>query len=282
MSRVLAIAVFVVIFIVGLSVLIYPAVSDYYNSQRHVRTVEQYSKAVENLSERDYTGYLEAAREYNEGLSRKPNRFIMSQEEMDEYMGLLDPSGLGVMGMLEIEVINIRLPIYHGTGEGSLQAGLGHLEGSSLPVGGPGTHAVITGHRGLPSSTLLTNMDRVIIGDKFSVTVLSEKLTYRVDQIVTVLPNETSALAIVSGADYCTLVTCTPIGINTHRLLVRGHRVDNDEDDASYKGPTRIISDARVLKGARASLLLIVPAILVILAKLFIRLRKTYGRGKKL
>ena len=282
MSRVLAIAVFVVIFIAGLSVLIYPAVSDYYNSLQHVRTVEQYTRAVENLSERDYSSYLEAAREYNEGLLRKPNRFIMSSEEMDEYMGLLDPSGLGVMWMLEIDVINIKLPIYHGTGEGSLQAGLGHLEGSSLPVGGPGTHAVITGHRGLPSSTLLTNMDRVIIGDTFSVTVLSEKLTYRVDQIVTVLPNDTAALAIVSGEDYCTLVTCTPIGINTHRLLVRGHRVDNNEEEESYVRSTRLTSDARVLKGARASLLLIVPAILVILAKLFIRLRKTYGRGKKL
>jgi len=280
MRRVLIVALFVVIFLAGLSVLLYPVISDLFNSRKHTQTIQEYMHAVETLSEQDFTDLFEAAREYNEKLLRKPNRFQMSENELAEYMGLLDLAGLGVIGMLEIEEIDIHLPIFHGTNEGVLQIGLGHLEGSSLPVGGAGTHAVITGHRGLPSSTLLTNLDRLVIGDTFKVNVLNETFIYRADQIIIVEPHETAALAIDPNADYCTLVTCTPIGINTRRLLVRGHRVGGETDEVFVR-PAHIPSDARVLTDARAVLILIVPATIVILAVLFIRLRRVYGRGKE-
>jgi len=280
MRRVLAIVLFVVIFLVGLSVLLYPAVSDYYNSLRHGRAMDEYSTAVKRLSQQDYTELLEAADEYNKRLRQKPNRFILTEEESAEYRSLLNPSGIGIIGLLEIETIDIRLPIYHGTDEGVLQVGLGHLEGTSLPVGGPGTHAVITGHRGLPSSTLLTNLDRMMVGDTFIITVLGEKLIYKVDQMIIVLPHETAELAIIEGEDYCTLVTCTPYGINSHRLLVRGRRVSG-EDDEVFVGPAVIPSGARLLTGFRFALLLIVPATVVVLVKLFVRLRRIYGRGNK-
>jgi len=278
MRRVLTIALFAVIFLAGLSVLLYPVISDYYNSHGHVKAVNQYFDTVKNLNQRDYTELLEAANEYNRKLLKKPSRFIMSEEDLAEYKSLLNPVGSGIMGALEIETINISLPIYHGTNESVLQVGLGHLEGSSLPVGGPGTHAVITGHRGLPSSTLLTNLDRLIVGDIFVLNVLREKLIYRVEQITIVLPDDTTALAIVPDEDYCTLVTCTPYGINTHRLLIRGYRIEGDT--AEYIRPSRIPPDARILSGAIAALLIIIPTTLVVLVKLFIRLRRVYGRGK--
>jgi len=280
MRRVLTIALFVVIFLVGLAVMLYPAVSDYYNSRRHILAIDSYITAVKNLSLQDYDEMLQAAHDYNRRLLTKQNRFVLTEEDYSEYRGLLDPTGLGIMGTMEIEVINVRLPIYHGTNEGVLQIGLGHLEGSSLPVGGPGTHSVITGHRGLPSSTLLQRLDRIIPGDVFRISALGEKLAYRVDQIIIVKPHETSSLVIVPDADYCTIVTCTPYAINTHRLLVRGYRIANTEADV-YIRPSRIPPDARTLTGARAAMLLVVPVIFVELAILFIRLRRVYGRGKR-
>jgi sortase A len=204
----------------------------------------------------------------------------MTEDDLAEYMSLLNPLGLDAIGTLEIEVINVHLPIFHGTGEGVLQAGLGHLEGSSLPIGGQGTHAVITGHRGLPSSTLLTNIDRLVLGDTFKIHVLNEELTYKVDQILIVEPTDTTALAIFPDADYCTLVTCTPYGINTHRLLVRGHRVANEETEDNTQ-TKHILTEARVINRPIAALLIIVPATLAVLVILFIRLRRVYGRGKK-
>jgi len=280
MSRVLAIALFVVVFLVGLSILLYPVVSDYFNSLDQSRAIRQYFSSLENLSDRDYSELFEAAHEYNEGLLRKSNRFVMNAEELAEYMSLLNPTGMNIIGTLEIDVIDVHLPIYHGTDEGVLQIALGHLEGSSLPVGGLGTHAVITGHRGLPSSTLLTNLDRMAIGDTFKINVLRETLTYMVDQMIIVEPHETAELAIVAGSDYCTLVTCTPYGINTHRLLVRGRRVSSD-GSVMLDRPINVQSGARLLTDARAALILIVPAMLALLAILFIRLRRIYGRGNK-
>ena len=280
MRRALVVALFVVIFLVGLSILLYPVVSDYINSRSHTQTIHDYFEAIKTLDQQDFTELFKAAHEYNERLLRKPNRFIMTEEEIAEYKSLLNPLGLGAIGTLEIEEIDIHLPIFHGTDEGVLQAGLGHLEGSSLPVGGMGTHVVITGHRGLPSSTLLTNLDKLIVGDTFKVNVLNETLIYRVDQIIEVEPHETAALAIDPNADYCTLVTCTPYGINTHRLLVRGYRIDGDSAEVFVR-PERIPSEVRIFSNARAALLAIVPAAIVILAVLFIRLRRVYGRGKK-
>jgi len=280
MRRVLIIALFALIFIAGLSILLYPTVSDYINSLSQTRAVEEYFSVVKNLSERDYTELIEAARKYNEDLPRKPSRFTMTQEEDAEYRILLNPTGFGAIGTLEIDVIDIHLPIYHGTDESVLQIGLGHLEGTSLPIGGPGTHAVVTGHRGLPSSTLLTNLDRMEIGDTFRINVLNETLVYKVDQKVIVEPREMAELAIVAGAAYCTLVTCTPYGINRHRMLVRGKRVAGD--GTGLAGRLEFIpSGARVLTGARAALLLIAPTATTATIILFIRLRRIYGRGKR-
>jgi len=280
MRRILIIAILVFVFLVGLSVLLYPMVSDYYNSLRQIRAVEQYYREVTRLSELDYTTLLEDAHHYNEKLRLKASRFVMTAEELAEYRSLLDPGGQGAIGTLEIESIDINLPIYHGTDESVLQVALGHLEGSSLPVGGSGTHTVITGHRGLPSSTLLTNLDRLSIGDTFNLYVLGDTLTYMVDQTVTVLPHETEALAIESNADYCTLVTCTPYGINTHRLLVRGHRVET-VDTGAYTREARISSGGYILTGARSALLLIIPSSLAVITSLFVKLRRVYKRGNK-
>jgi len=279
MRRKLIVALFVIIFLTGLSVMLYPMVSDLINSQKQSDSVKQYFQVVESLSQQDFTEMFEAARQYNERLPRKPSRFSMTDDEQIEYRSLLNPAGLGAMGTLEIEILDIHLTIFHGTDEGVLQIALGHLEGSSFPVGGPGTHAVITGHRGLPSSTLLTNLDRLVIGDTFKINVLNETLIYRVDQTLIVEPHEMTELAIVPDADLCTLVTCTPYGINTHRLLVRGVRVESGGE--TFERPAQIPSGARVLTGARASLLLIIPAMVIVLAILFIRLRRVYGRGNK-
>jgi sortase A len=176
---------------------------------------------------------LEAARAYNDTLPGKFNRFYFSEDDRLEYYGLLNVADMGVIGTLEIGSISVMLPIYLGTDESVLQIGIGHFEGSSLPVGGAGTHSVITGHRGLPASTLLTNLDRVTIGEFFVVRVLNEVLVYQVDQILVVTPDNLSALEISPQMDYCTVITCTPYGINSHRLLVRGIRVDYEEAEAA-------------------------------------------------
>ena len=280
MGRVVIVVLFIVIFLGGLSFLLYPAISDYYNSIEHKKVVDHYNIVIENLSESDYSEILEAARMYNSMLASKPNRFKMTDDEKKVYESLLDPAGSGVMGMLEIEAIDIKLPIYHGTDVDVLQVGLGHLRGSSLPIGGSGTHAVITGHRGLPSSTLLTHLDRLIPGDTFIVNILGDTLIYMVDNMTIVLPQDTSELSIITGADYCTLLTCTPYGINTHRLLVRGHRIDSIETQIQQR-PSHIPSDAHVLADATAAIIIVIPTALAVLIILFIRLRRVYGRGKK-
>ncbi len=214
------------VFLLGLALLLYPTVSDCWNTFHASRAITRYTEQVAELDRERYAALWEAAREYNGRLAEKENRFLMSDEEREEYEGLLDVAGNGIMGYLEIPGIGCTLPIYHGTGEAVLQVGAGHLEGSSLPVGGAGTHCVLSGHRGLPSARLFTDLDRVAVGDRFSLRVLDETLCYEVDQILTVEPSDVDALAIEAGKDYCTLVTCTPYGINSHRLLVRGHRAE--------------------------------------------------------
>ena len=211
------------VFLVGLSLLLYPTVSDYWNSLHQSRAIASYAGQVAGLDDEVYEALWAEAEAYNETLPDKADRFNMSEEELEEYQTYLSVSGTNVIGYIEIDKIGCYLPIYHGTDESVLQVGVGHLEGSSLPVGGPGTHCVISGHRGLPSAKLFTDLDQMEVGDTFVLYVLDETLTYEVDQIRIVEPTEMSELAIVEGEDYCTLVTCTPYGINTHRLLVRGH-----------------------------------------------------------
>ncbi len=219
----------ILIFFAGLSLLLYPSVSDYWNSLHQSRAVAEYAEQVANLDEQLYNQLLEAARRYNQTQLEKENRYVVTEEEQAEYISKLNLTGNGIMGYIEIPGIGCSLPIYHGVGEAVLQVAVGHVEWSSLPVGGESTHCVVSGHRGLPSARLFTDLDKMALGDLFMIRVLNEVLTYEVDQILIVEPQQIDALAVEEGKDYCTLVTCTPYGINTHRILVRGHRVENQE-----------------------------------------------------
>ena len=232
MKRTLVNIFIVLIFLAGLSVLLYPSVSDYVNSLHASRAMASYDKAVESLEEEDYKQEWEAARDYNTYLTRYSGLGVAavteSEREDDPYKVLLNVGNDGIMGVINIPAIDVRLPIYHGTEEGTLQTAIGHYEGSSLPIGGESTHAILTGHRGLPSAKLFTDLDRLEVGDVFYIKVLGEILEYQIDQIETVLPHELDSLSITPGEDYVTLVTCTPYGINSHRLLVRGTRIEYD------------------------------------------------------
>lgn len=215
----------ILIFLVGLGFISYPTVSNLWNQAHQSRAIATYSKQVEKLDDSSNKEMLKAARKYNKELLKKADHWKLSKKDKKKYESLLDVSGTGIMGYIEIPKIDCSLPVYHGTDEGALQIAIGHLEGSSLPVGGKSSHCVLSGHRGLPSARLFTDLDQMEEGDTFILNILGHKLAYEVDQIKVVLPEEMSDLEIQEGKDLCTLVTCTPYGINTHRLLVRGHRV---------------------------------------------------------
>ena len=229
MRKHLSTIVLVILLLIGLSLLLYPTVSDYWNSFHQTRAIATYAENVAALDNASYDAIWDAARQYNRNLCSRSNSFLLSEEQKAEYESLLDISGQGVMGYIEIPEIDVSLPIYHGTEDPVLQVAVGHLEWTSLPVGGESTHCVLSGHRGLPSAKLFTNLDKLREGDTFLLRVLDEILTYEVDQILIVEPQDTAALEIAEGEDYCTLVTCTPYGINTHRLLVRGSRIPYEE-----------------------------------------------------
>lgn len=228
------------VFLIGLSLLLYPTASDWWNSYHQSKAIAGYSEAVTELDDVTYERCLEEARQYNNKLIRKKQRYHPSLKETKQYEKILNISGNGIMGYIEIPVIGISLPIYHGVADETLQIAIGHIEGSSLPVGGIGTHCVISGHRGLPSARLFTDIDKLEYGDIFLLRVLDEVLTYEVDQIHIVEPHEVELLEIERGKDLCTLVTCTPYGINSHRLLVQGHRIENQSNSSSLS----IASDA--------------------------------------
>ena len=213
------------IFVLGLAIILYPMISDLINSHNQEKVVQTYIEDVNNMSTEDYNQELQKVQEYNQVVSQRQVVGSPIQDFQYDYDELLNLGDIGVMGILEIPVIDVELPIYHGTEPEELQVGVGHYEGSSLPVGGQSTHSVLTGHTGLPSSRLLTDIDQLEIGDIFYIKVFKETLAYEVDQIKVVLPEELGDIQIVEGKDYCTLVTCTPYGINTHRLLVRGKRI---------------------------------------------------------
>lgn len=227
MKKHLPTIILIVVFLTGLSLLLYPTVSDWWNSFHQSRAIASYTEQVSDLSQEERDKLWQVALDYNQQLSKFGNRYELSGEEEQEYEETLSIGDTGIMGYVDIPKINIKLPIYHGTNEATLQVAVGHIPGTSLPVGGESTHCVISGHRGLPSAKLFTDIDQLVEGDTFMLQTLDHTLTYEVDQIRTVLPTELEDLNIVQGEDYCTLVTCTPYGINTHRLLVRGHRVEN-------------------------------------------------------
>ena len=216
----------VLMLFIGVCVLLYPAVSQYWNTKTQTRAVENYQEILNSLQKEDYTAYFEAADQYNADLSalRIP---MMDYRQLSGYDQTLNVSGSGIMGYISIPKLGVELPIYHGISAEVLNVACGHIEGTSLPVGGESTHAVLSAHRGLPHARLFTDLDKLEPGDTFQITVLDRLLTYQVDQIKVVRPDEINDVQIVEGQDYCTLLTCTPYGVNSHRLLVRGVRIEN-------------------------------------------------------
>lgn len=267
----------VLLLLAGVSLLLYPSLSDYWNSMHQTRAIASYAETVSQLDTAQYDEMWKAAQDYNRSLAQRETAFALTDEQKAAYESLLDVSGLGAMGYIEIPEIDCSLPIYHGTEESVLQVAVGHLEWSSLPVGGEGTHCVLSGHRGLPSAKLFTNLDKLAVGDTFLLRVLDEVLTYEVDQILIVEPEQVDALGIVPGEDYCTLVTCTPYGINTHRLLVRGHRVENTPEAARM----HVTADATQFDPLLVAPVMAIPVLLLLLMILLVPKRRRKSREDK-
>lgn len=261
--------ILVMMFLVGLSLLLYPSFSEFWNSKHQSQAIASYTEQVLEIDDDSYELMIRAANEYNKKLENGSGRWVPSEEEVKEYNDLLNVSGTGIMGYVEIPNLRISLPIYHGVDEAVLQIAIGHIQGSSLPVGGEGTHCAISGHRGLPSAKLFTNIDELKEGDVFLLCILDEVLTYEVDQIRIVEPNDLSALEIEEGKDLCTLITCTPYGVNSHRLLVRGHRIETVK--SNY---IRVSADAMQMEETIVATFVSVPILLLLLIWLLIHYRK--------
>lgn len=262
----------VLVFLVGLGVMLYPTVSDAVNRAHQTRAVMDYTSSVEKMSQQDFSDWFQKAEVYNEALAEDPEALYLP-ESLPDYGSTLDVTGTGIMGYLSIPKINVSLPIYHGTEESVLQIGVGHLEGSSFPIGGESTHAVLSAHRGLPSSRLFTDLDQLEEGDTFEVTVLDRVLTYEIDNISIVLPQEAEGLLVKEGEDLVTLMTCTPYGINSHRLLVRGRRIEGSERIHAVT----VTSEAVKLDPVVIAPVLAAPLLLALLAWLLL----TPGKSKK-
>ena len=260
----------ILILLAGVSLLLYPTVSDYWNSFHQSRAIASYAEQVANIDDAQYEELWDAARDYNQSLLHRPNDFILSDEQQEIYKSLLDIGGNGIMGYIEIPVIDVMLPIYHGTKESVLQIAVGHLDWTSLPVGGAGSHCVLSGHRGLPSARLFTDLDKLKVGDVFMLHVLNEILTYEIDQILIVEPQDTDPLLIEPGKDLCTMITCTPYGINSHRMLVRGHRIESQEEPKDI----RITADAVRIEPLMVAPIVAVPILLVLLIILLLPKQK--------
>ena len=274
MKKHLTTVALVLILILGVGILLYPTVSDYWNSFHQSRAIASFIEQIEQVDPVDYQAEWDRAMAYNEALKTNPNRFLLSEEEYEEYRSVLNMTGSGIMGYIEIPKINCTLPIYHGTDEAVLQIAIGHIEGTSLPTGGEGNHSVLSGHRGLPSAKLFSDLDQLELGDLFVMRVLDEILTYEVDQILIVLPEELDALAFDDEKDLCTLVTCTPYGINTHRLLVRGHRTENEELENLIK----VVADANQLDPRLMAPVFAAPMLLLLF---IIMMLSTGHKGKR-
>lgn len=255
--------ILVVILVVGMGILLYPSVSDWWNSMHATQAIAGYSEAVEQLSGQEKEAILNEARAYNESLANGVN-FNLTDDQFEEYTRILDITGTGIMGYLQIPVIGVNLPTYHTVDEAVLQIAMGHVPGSSLPVGGERTHCVMSGHRGLPSAKLFTDLDRLGEGDYFQLKILNETLTYEVDQIRIVLPVEVSELGITQGQDYCTLVTCTPYGINSHRMLVRGRRIANPREAANITSDAIRVDPVLVAPAMAAPMLIVLTVWLIV------------------
>lgn len=260
----------ILILLIGLSLMLYPSFADWWNSFHSSRAIASYVDQVANIDDAQYEELWDAAWDYNQSLLHRPNDFLLSDEQKEIYKSLLDFGGNGIMGYIEIPLIDVMLPIYHGTKESVLQIAVGHLDWTSLPVGGAGSHCVVSGHRGLPSARLFTDLDRLEVGDVFMLHVLNEILTYEIDQILIVEPQDTDPLLIEPGKDLCTMITCTPYGINSHRMLVRGHRIESQEEPKVI----RITADAVRIEPLMVAPIVAVPILLVLLIILLLPKQK--------
>jgi len=259
-SRIINITL-VLLLLIGLSLLLYPSFSDYWNKSVQTRAIAIYSEQIGNIHEDIYADVISAAQEWNlKRAGEEALEKILTDEQEEEYNSLLNPMNNGMMGYIEIPSISVFLPIYHGTEDSVLQIAIGHLDWSSLPVGGESTHAVLSGHRGLPSALLFSDLDKLTVGDTFEITVLGKTLVYSVDLINVVKPSDLRALKVFEGKDYVTLVTCTPYGINTHRLLVRGQRMENIPDDVLHFTSEAMIVDSKIV-----SIIIAAPVLLLLL-----------------
>lgn len=256
------ILLFVVMF-VGLGLLLYPPLADYYNSFHQSRAIAKYTSSVTVSEDEDYSEYWEAARKYNEKLIGKNivKRLSTAGQADDGYERMLNVGGSEILGILEIPEIAVTLPMYHSTSDMVLQVAVGHLEGTSLPTGDPGTHVAFSAHRGLPSAKLFTNLDQLALGDLFTLRVLDQVFTYEIDQIVIVLPHQVESLEIIEGMAYCSLITCTPYGVNSHRLIVRGHRVEN----STAAQIARVTADAMQIDPLIVTPIVAAPMLVVLL-----------------
>ena len=258
--------ILILVLVVGLSLMLYPSFSDYWNSSRQTQIITHYAEAVATMDHEVYEEIWKSAHEYNSSLVGRYNGYVLSEEQKTRYDSELNFAGDGIMGYIEIPDIKVMLPVYHGITEEILQVAIGHIEWSSLPAGGESTHCVVSGHRGLPSARLFTDLDKMAVGDIFMLNVLDQVLTYQVDQIKIVEPHETEELLIQEGQDYCTLVTCTPYGINSHRMLVRGTRIENLEE-VKVK---RVTADAVQIEPLVVAPVLAAPMLLVMLVSLLL------------
>lgn len=269
MKKDLSAIILVGVFFVGLSVLLYPAISDYWNSRVQTKAIADYETTLSKISDEEYDRLIAEAQTYNQALD-KLDFPLVQYHDVKNYSNILNIAGNGVIGYITIDKIKVVLPIYHGTSPSVLNIAAGHLEGSSLPIGGDGTHSVISAHRGLPSAKLFTNLDKLELGDTFKITVLDRVITYSVDQILIVEPGETQELQIKQDEDHCTLLTCTPYGINTHRLLVRGTRIEN----LKSKPIIYITSDAFKIDPIVVTPAVAAPMLLLLLIYLLVKYRK--------
>ncbi len=253
--------------------MLYPIISDYWNSKTQSKVIADYDKLLSNMDNETYKSIMENAEDYNNKLKELYNP-LENYNELDGYNDTLDVTGTGIMGYITIPEIDVELPIYHGTSDKVLNNAAGHLQGSSLPIGGDNTHAVISAHRGLPSAKLFSDLDELEKGDRFTITVLNEVLTYEVDKIQIIEPDELDKLEIVDGEEYVTLITCTPYGINTHRLLVRGRRVETEN-----KLSVRVSADAVKIEPILVAPFVAIPVLIIFLIVMlgFDKNKKTDG-----
>jgi len=268
--------ILLLIFFVGLCVMLYPAVSSYWNSRTQSQAIVDYEQMLENIPKEDYTAYFEKAAHYNTRLAELTAP-LAEYQRIDGYFDTLDLSGTGMIGYLTIETIGLELPVYHTTDDDVLGHAAGHLQGSSFPVEGESVHCVVSAHRGLPTATLFTNLDHLELGNTFSFTILDRTITYQVDQIKTVMPDDIRDIGIETGKEYCTLLTCTPYGINSHRLLVRGQRIDTVQQKNIY-----ITSDAHQIDSLIVTPVVALPMLFVLMLIVLFKPIKKESLGEDL